>query len=423
MPAWRWVQCHWGRPGDCCPGVGCPLGSQKLSQPQGRRVEGRVALHVSSPSAQAHRSRRHCHTLLEPSPPLLPGTGNHPSTRNCPSPNSGGRSPRAPGQRSARRAHSPRLETRGSSRLCGERGRGVKGGPLFRALPAAKLASPPPPPSFSPCAPSSPSSSFCSLSLQSVETVWHSGAPPAGAGAGSAGGGLRVGAASGTPSPGRSVRRGGRPSRERGPPGRGGRRGGRGPPLPPPSARPPGPAFPPRRAPTRARRLRAEFGAPGSRGPPRARRRLRGDRMAAPEGLCGHSPAVFAPTSPLPTSRPGQGTAARVRWDQPQGGGGGRAPRGRVGPLKSLGPEYRSGKGPAPLLATGHSHRRPLRARDSRRKEAQLGLGVSYSSCHRASHSCRSGTGELWRPSFLRDASDAGQPHQTSWFKSCTATH
>lgn len=32
MPAWRWVQCHWGRPGDCCPGVGCPLGSQKLSQ-------------------------------------------------------------------------------------------------------------------------------------------------------------------------------------------------------------------------------------------------------------------------------------------------------------------------------------------------------------------------------------------------------
>lgn len=68
-----------------------------------------------------------------------------------------------------------------------------------------------------------------------------------------------------------------------GPAGSGARRGGAGAEAAAalPFLRPaPAPRAPrsPRRAPTRARRLRAESGAPGPRGPPRARRRPgRGD--------------------------------------------------------------------------------------------------------------------------------------------------
>ena len=121
-----------------------------------------------------------------PSPPPL---GEH--TRNCPSPKSGGCSP--PRTPSSPRSLTAAGDTRKFPGLWGwgwvrdeAIRRRIKTGVSRTLGPFPAHIAPASSLSASSSSSSSSSSSLWSLSLQSVETVWHSGAPPAEAGAGGA---------------------------------------------------------------------------------------------------------------------------------------------------------------------------------------------------------------------------------------------
>ncbi|XP_072589752.1 uncharacterized protein [Vulpes vulpes] len=325
------VQCHWGHSGDRCPGPAAGLGitasscTSALSGDPGDAVAVAVAgagpgrglpagVFLQAPGEEGAGGGS---VPLAPSPvprPLptasAPGRGQVPAglgglTRKLPEPQL-----RAPGLR----ARSPHLEFPRLGAPAGGRLRGGRaGGPGHS--PPPRLASLRPPPSSS--SPSSPTSALRSLSLQSVETVWHSGAPPAQAGAGEAG--RRGGDGNGLGNTFPRVEREGPlpwPAGARS----GARRSGagasaaRGPPLPPPSARPPR-ALPTPRPPRPRRplpaRLSARSGLPagsgatctgGRAGEPREAPRGPGRRPRARRTGAGEATGARPPV-PTPRSR------------------------------------------------------------------------------------------------------------------------
>lgn len=304
-PARRRVQCHWGHPGHRCPrtGVGSPLGSQQLfwkwlktpmsdppprpppssKDPGGASTKEGVSLRVPDSlwaPGVFNPLPPSCHTLRDPSPPLesrlrtiTPALGEH--TRNCRSPNSGGRSPPCtPGSaRSLTARRGSHAEVSGALRGRGAEGENKRGVSRTRTPSPAHIA-----PSFS---------LFLLVLLFLLPLVFvfakcrnclaqklrrrrlEPGKP---------GGGVRMGAVSGTPSPGCNGRgrRAGRGGAARGrEPGRAG--AGRAPQLraarpflrPAPAPRGPAPPSPP--PPPRPRslpdsaRLSARWGLPASR--------------------------------------------------------------------------------------------------------------------------------------------------------------
>lgn len=175
--------------GWCEPGAP-PRPPSSPKHPGDARAKEGVALRVSSsqrlgssvppPLSHPRAPPQHfCSQVRAVTPPLQ----EH--TRNCPSPNSADAAPAHPGS-----GRLGALTHRGGGHAGVSGALGMRGfGDCPEHSPPSQLTSPGLFISSSSSSSPSSSSSLWSLSLQSVETVWHSGAPPAEAGAGEAGGG------------------------------------------------------------------------------------------------------------------------------------------------------------------------------------------------------------------------------------------